>query len=90
MGEPRGQLAERTPVVHLKIARKIPGGMTSLYNVSYDTTMKSIAGGPVTTTVSGQATTKELPSTRWLTGIIHSEYRYPVHLKTRNRGAPEP
>jgi len=53
-----------TPAVHLKMTTTSSGGMTSVYDIYYDTAMKSVLGGTMTMTVNGQTTTQDVPASQ--------------------------
>jgi hypothetical protein len=50
-----------TPAIHLRISTTSSSGMTSIYDVYYDTAMKSLLGGTTTLTINGQTTTRDIP-----------------------------
>ena len=53
-----------TPAVHLKMTMTASNGMNSVYDIYYDTAMKSVLGGTMTMTVNGQTMTQTIPASQ--------------------------
>lgn len=66
-----------TPAVHLRMTTTSSGGMTSVYDIYYDTAMKTVLGGTMTMTVNGQTTTQDVPASQLQSqqgGNFNSDY----------------
>lgn len=53
-----------TPAIHMKMTMTSSSGMTSVTDIYYDTSMKNVLGGTMTTTVNGQTFTTDIPASQ--------------------------
>lgn len=53
-----------TPAIHMKMTMTTSSGMTTVSDIYYDTSMKNVLGGTMTTTMNGQTYTTDIPASQ--------------------------